>query len=152
MIIAAQTIRLLATKSELIKPFTEQDTAHGMTYGLGPCGYDIRLDQRIYVKPGGYALGSTMERFNIPDTLVMHIRDKSTWVRRGITVANTVAEPGWRGFLTVEVFNHSNGSLIIDGGTPIAQVMFELLNEATELPYAGKYQNAPRGPQLAVLR
>ena len=31
------------------------------------------------------------------------VHDKSTWARRGLVVQNTVIEPGWHGYLTIEV-------------------------------------------------
>jgi dCTP deaminase len=79
----------------------------------------------------------------------MRVLDKSTLVRQGITVQNTIAEPGWRGHLTLEVVNHTRSHIVIPVGAPIAQVVFETLDEPTLQPYEGKYQAQERGPQLA---
>src|SRR5262249_10096909 len=57
--------------------------------------------------------------------------------------------PGWPGYLTLEISNHSQTEVIIDAGEPIAQIVFELLDFPTEQPYAGKYYNQERGPQPA---
>jgi len=80
----------------------------------------------------------------------MDIMDKSTNIRTGLSVQNTRAEPGWQGYLTLELFNMSESVIVIPAGTPIAQVTFRTLDEPTEQPYAGKYQNQKDGPQAAI--
>ena len=91
--------------------------------------------------PHGFELASTLERFTMPDNLVGRVCDKSTWARRGLAIQNTLIEPGWRGYLTLELSNHDPQELKIDDGSPIAQIVFEFLDEPTEIPYRGKYQD-----------
>ena len=89
---------------------------------------------------------------------------------------NTVIEPGWMGYLTLELLYspliskddeshvekcyrsrytpHLNGSHTISPielkrGTPIAQVLFHRVDQLTEGYGLGKYQNQERGPQEA---
>jgi len=152
MILSAQSIRLRG--KTLISPFfdTQQISETGLTYGLSSCGYDIRIDKGLILKKGKFALGSTIEHFTIPNNLMMRICDKSTWARRGIFLQTTVAEPGWNGYLTLEITNQSDGKIIIHDGDPIAQVIFELLDEPTDMPYKGKYQNQKKGPQKAIMK
>jgi dCTP deaminase len=50
-------------------------------------------------------------------------------------------EPGWRGVLRIELFNERWWPLWIIAGSPIAQIEFNLLDEPTEIPYNGKYQD-----------
>lgn len=155
MILSGQTIRKMCkgrAKSEMmISPFFERGQHKtGLSYGLGPAGYDVQIDQTVTLKPGQFVLASTFEQFNIPTSLVMRVMDKSTWARRGLAVQNTLAEPGWRGYLTLELSNHSNAPIIIEQGTPIAQVIFEILDQPAEAPYDGKYQNQARGPVSAL--
>jgi len=146
MIIPAQTLRLL----QPVKPFHERTVAHGMTYGLGPAGYDVRIAQRVQLKPGAFALASTIEQFFIPNDVIAFVHDKSSWARRGLAVQNTVLEPGWVGFLTLELSTHGRETLTIEDGSPIAQIIFHRLEETTELPYRGRYQNQQAGPQPAI--
>lgn len=101
------------------------------------------------IGPRTFALASTMEEFCMPDHVVGMVHDKSTWARRGLAVQNTVIEPGWRGFLTLEISLHATGSHVLPRGTAIAQVVFHRLDRATEQPYEGKYQDQERGPQVA---
>lgn len=136
-------------RSSIIRPFVEQTREFGMTYGLGPAGYDIRIAQSVCVPFTGFILASSFEHFSIPDNMVAIVYDKSTWARQGLAVQNTVAEPGWRGYLTLELTNHSKQDIYINSGMPIAQVIFHLLDYSTSIPYKGKYQDQMPGPQQA---
>lgn len=62
--------------------------------GVGPAGYDVRIDQAVTLRPGDFALAATMEHFNMHTDLLAIVHDKSTWVRRGLACQNTVIEPG----------------------------------------------------------
>jgi len=145
MIIPAQTLR----KIKPIEPFYERTQHNGMTYGLGPAGYDVRIAETVTV--GRFVLASTVERFNIPNDVLAQVCDKSTWARRGIAVQNTIIEPGWRGYLTIELTNHGDTSIKIEAGDPIAQIIFFRLEEPTDRPYQGRYQDQKGGPQPAIL-
>jgi dCTP deaminase len=145
MIIPAQELRRIRP----VTPFCERTTHNGMTFGLGPAGYDVRIAEGITVAAGQFVLASTVERFDMPNDVLGKVCDKSTWARRGLVVQNTVIEPGWRGFLTLELTNHSEHAIATQAGDPIAQIIFFRLEAATELPYAGKYQDQEAGPRPA---
>ena len=98
MILPAQTIR----KIKPVSPFFERTSHNGMTFGLGPAGYDVRIAERVVVGVK-MVLASTLERFEMPIDLLGQVCDKSTWARRGVAVQNTIIEPGWRGYLTLEL-------------------------------------------------
>ncbi len=146
MILPAQAIR----KIKPILPFVERTVHNGMSYGLSHAGYDVRIAETIMLWPGPSVLASTLEEFFMPDDLVAFVHDKSSWARRGLSLFNTVIEPGWNGFLTLELVNHSASALHIEAGSPIAQIIFMRMEEPTEKPYTGKYQNQKRGPQEAI--
>lgn len=147
-ILPSQHIRVLG--ESMIGPFCER-TSHrlGMTYGLGPAGYDVRVAETISLGGHGFSLASTMERFSIPNDIIARVCDKSSWARKGVAVQNTVLEPGWRGYLTLELTNHTDFLVDIEAGSPIAQIIFERLEAPTDSPYHGRYQNQEAGPQKA---
>lgn len=146
-------------------------TVNGVSHGLTECGYDIRLAETIHftgknnggllpmvrvthsdgrvVDQNGYlALGSSMEEFDMPAHLMGRVLNKSTWARKGLDASMTTnIEPGWRGFLTIELIYHGMDDLIIPAGSGICQVIFETIAEAAV--YRGKYQNQEAGPQEA---
>jgi dCTP deaminase len=148
MILSAQNIR---KRKGLITPFYERTILHGFTFGLSPGGYDIRIDKGVYVEPGRYELASSIEYFNMSLDLQANVADKSTWARKGLCVQNTIIEPGWRGYLTLELTNHSKKTIDVPAGCPIAQIVFMLLDEPTEQPYEGKYQDQEAKPVSPIL-
>ena len=151
-ILSAQSLRKHSPL--LVSPFHEKTIAFGMSYGCSHAGYDIRIAEGIIIGPGCFTKASAIEYFRIPNNIMAFVHDKSTWARRGLSVLNTVLEPGWCGYLTLELANQNRGSvfeeaLTIEAGMPIAQVVFQWLDEPTDTPYAGKYMNQAAGPQPA---
>lgn len=136
---------------------------HGVSHGLGEAGYDIRIKQRIefsyhderriimvddVAQDGGrFVLASAIEEFHMPDNLVGIVHDKSTWARKGLSVFNTVIEPGFRGGLTLELVFHGSEELIIPAGAGIAQVVFHKTSDSAT--YNGKYQFQSTNPEPA---
>jgi dCTP deaminase len=143
-------------KLEPIKDMlTEKHRLHGVSHGLTEAGYDITIEQDVFFggdrirvdgewKNGRFTLASALEEFDMPFDLVGVVHDKSTWARRGLAVFNTVIEPGWRGFLTLELVHHGWQPLHIKAGSGIAQVIFHQIAEPSA--YSGKYQDQARGP------
>ena len=147
MILSAQSIR----RAGIFDPFHERTKAHGMTFGLGPAGYDVRIAEAITLYPHSCHLASTLEHFTMPNNILGKVADKSTWARRFLAVQNTIIEPGWRGHLTLELSNHGSERLEIVAGAPIAQIILHWLDQDTERPYAGRYQDQPMGAVAAIL-
>jgi len=102
------------------------------------------------LNPGEFRLAVTVERFSIPTNIVATVHDKSTLARMGLAVQTTVIEPGWSGWLTLELSNHGANVIELMDGQPIAQVLFHQLDENTE-GYDGRYQNQGDRPQPAIL-
>ncbi len=146
--------------------FREKKSNKDTSYGLAEAGYDIRIKQEVKFSPnnrdghcivrvwqddenhscgiGRFTLASTIEEFQMPENLMGVVHDKSTWARRGLSVFNTVIEPGWKGFLTLELVYHGHSELIIPAGSGIAQVIFHQVTEPAA--YRGKYQNQENRP------
>jgi dCTP deaminase len=158
MILSTQSIRMLCSavpkesnQPPMLMPFCERARSHGLTYGLGPCSYDVRIREPLIMSRGGFAKASTIEHVCMPVNVAAKVADKSTWARRGLSVFNTLIDPGFHGFVTIEMVYHGTEPLTIEPGTPIAQIMFFWLDQPTERPYAGKYSGQPAKPVDAIL-
>lgn len=151
-VLSAQSIQKFALDGRsILTPFTSRKTiVNGKSYGLSSCGYDVRIAENITVTPKRFVLASTIEKFDMPKDIVAFVNDKSSWARKGIAVQNTVIEPGWRGYLTLELTNHDSVDISLQAGDPIAQIIFHWLDKETDTPYSGKYQDQPAGPQEAI--
>ena len=119
---------------------------NGLSGGLTECGYDIAIAEDVTLFLGRrFVLASSVEEFNMPRNLMGRVLNKSTWARKGIDASMTTnIEPGWNGFLTLELRYSGVLPLKIKAGTPIAQVIFEEIAELAE--YSGKYQDQAAGP------
>jgi dCTP deaminase len=145
MILSGHTIRRLG----IITPHVDRTVINGMSYGQSLAGYDIRAREHLWVGPKGFQLLSSVEYFNLPKDILGVVHDKSSWARKGLSVQNTVLEPGWKGFLTLEVNSHVDYTLNSFEGSPIAQVVFHRVDEYTD-GYRGKYQDQPNRPVEAI--
>jgi dCTP deaminase len=94
--------------------------------------------------PHSYALGVTVEKFNMPRNVIGFCLGKSSYARSGLIVNTTPLEPGWRGRLVLEFSNSADLPVRIYANEGIAQVTFFESNEECETSYAdrqGKYQD-----------
>ena len=140
-ILSAQSIRKRVLSDLMVDPFNERtQTEWNLSYGLGPASYDMRVAQNATLWPNETTLLSTLEHIRMPIDLIAHVRDKSTWARKGLSFKNTHIDPGFIGYITLEAVNQTNRPIEIKIGMPIVQLVFELLDEPTEQPYNGKYQ------------
>lgn len=143
MILGAETIR----RMNLISPCIERGVVRGRSFGLSLAGYDLRIAQNLWLEPGEFQLASSIERFKMDNSVMGFVKDKSSWARIGLSVFNTVIEPGWEGYLTLELVNHGYERIQLLEGDPVAQVIFQTINTETKGYGNGKYQNQSQGPQ-----
>lgn len=150
--LSAQSIRnLCLSMRPLITPFSDEKVVvSGTSYGLSACSYDVRIGHGLILNPGAHSLAHTLEDFDLPHNVVGYVVDKSTYARRFMSAMNTLIDPGFIGNLTLELVNHSDKVIVISEGDPICQIVFHWLDQATDRPYTGKYQNqtkAAHGPR-----
>lgn len=161
-VLSAQSIRRQCIKHQdevlrnryppLVDPFVEHGSIRGRSFGLSACTYDCRIYHDLILKPHEAKLATTVERFCLPANVCGSVLDKSTWARMFITVFNTHLDPGWQGYLTVELVNLGKETIVFYKGDPLCQVRFEWLDVPTDQPYTGKYQNQPQLPFPAILK
>jgi dCTP deaminase len=109
-------------------------------------------DEPFILHPGEFVLGSTRERVRLPDDLVARLEGKSSLGRLGLLIHSTAGyvDPGWDGYLTLELSNVANLPITIYAGMKIGQISFFRLSSPAENPYGSretgsKYQGQ-RGP------
>lgn len=102
--------------------------------------------------PGEFVLGSTLERVRLPDDLVARLEGKSSLGRLGLLIHSTAGyvDPGWDGYLTLELSNVANLPISIYPGMKIGQISFFRLTTPADAPYgsgaAGSKYQGQRGP------
>ena len=166
-------IRRMALEHHMIEPFIESQKREGViSYGVSSYGYDLRVANEFKVftnvysavvdpknfasesfvdittdiaiiPPNSFALARSVEYFRVPRSVLCICLGKSTYARSGIVVNVTPFEPGWEGFVTIEISNTTPLPAKIYANEGIAQVLFLEADEECEISYAdrkGKYQ------------
>jgi dCTP deaminase len=170
---ADKWIKKMALEEAMIEPFVDSQVRDKViSYGLSSYGYDIRIsnEYKIFtnlnstivdpksfdpksfvdfvgdvciVPPNSFALGRTVEYFKIPRKVMTICVGKSTYARCGIITNVTPLEPGWEGFVTLEISNTTPLPAKIYSGEGIAQILFFESDEECLTSYRdkrGKYQ------------
>jgi dCTP deaminase len=103
--------------------------------------------------PHSYALGVTIERFQIPRNVTALAIGKSTYARCGLMANTTPLEANWCGRLVVELYNAANLPVRLYAQEGFIQILFFESDEVCETSYSdrgGKYQDQ-KGLTLAKL-
>ncbi len=102
--------------------------------------------------PGEFVLGATLERVRLGNGIVARLEGKSSLGRLGLLIHSTAGfvDPGFDGYLTLELSNVANLPIAIYPGMRIGQISFYQMTTEAEHPYGSneagsKYQNQ-RGP------
>jgi dCTP deaminase len=113
---------------------------------------EVPEDEPFILHPGEFVLGSTYERVRLPDDLVARLEGKSSLGRLGLLIHSTAGyvDPGWDGYLTLELSNVANLPITIYPRMKIGQISFFRLSTAADVPYgsrgAGSKYQGQRGP------
>lgn len=84
------------------------------------------LGERFVVYPGQVVLGTTLEYVSLPTNMYGDVLSRSSYTRLGLAM-NTMLQPGFRGCVPLELFNHGNNPVELIVGSRICQIrLFEL--------------------------
>lgn len=161
MILSDRTIkRLLQSKKLVISPITESqiqpasvDIRLGNTFSIvedSPTGiitleheiqYNMIVAESYLLLPGQFILATTMEYFELPDDLTAFVEGRSSLGRMGLFIQNAGwVDPGFRGEITLELFNANRCAIELKPGRRVGQLVFAEMDDCAENPYNGKYQ------------
>ena len=172
-VLSDKWIRKMSNEEEMISPFEEKQVrGNCISYGLSSFGYDARVSNEFkiftnvnseivdpknfkptnfvtknasecIIPPNSFVLARTVEKFKIPNDILVHCLGKSTYARCGIIVNVTPLDPGWEGYVTFEFSNTTPLPAKIYANEGVAQFVFIKGNEDPAVSYAdrnGKYQ------------
>ena len=112
--------------------------------------YQTRLvrnyDEEFVLHPRQLVIGSTLEYVQVPPGLMCYVVGKSSWGRMGLIIATaTKVDPGFKGCITLEIVNEGEIPLVLNPGSPIAQLVFHAT--LSRNVYEGRYR-CPIGPEF----
>jgi len=100
----------------------------------------IKADTYILL-PGQFVLATTMEYIELPDYLTAFVEGRSSLGRLGLFIQNAGwVDPGFKGELTLELYNANRCALELKAGRRIGQLVFARMDNTALKPYNGKYQ------------
>ncbi|MEM2896655.1 MAG: dCTP deaminase [Candidatus Bathyarchaeia archaeon] len=107
---------------------------------LTPAGYDLRISEKVELKPMEQILVATLERVKLSLKFIAFLHLRSSFAREGLFASLAAVDPGFDGQLTISLFNSSNKVVRISKEEPFVQLVFFKLIEEAEKGYGGKYQ------------
>lgn len=104
--------------------------------------YLTHVGDTFLLKPKSFVLATTVEKVSLPSNLSAFVEGRSSVGRTGLFIHNAgFIDPGFRGQITLELFNASDWTIELESGVRIAQLVFITTDTYVEHPYEGKYQN-----------
>ena len=107
---------------------------------------DVSLEdgEAFVLHPGSFALGLIKEVTGVDSKHVGRLEGKSSLARLGLLIHTTAGflDPGNSLQLTLELFNASPLPIKLYPGMKIAQIAFEEIGEACEVPYGEKRKSS----------
>ena len=118
-----------------------------------PVEYQTISSKKIIVPPHSFILATTNEYIELPNDIVAFVEGRSSIGRMGLFIQNaSVVVPGFKGTLTLELYNSNILPIELQAGRKICQLVFFQMDEATDKPYKGKYQGQKKAtPTKAFL-
>ena len=97
-------------------------------------------NEPFVLHPGEFVLGTTYEKVALSNKIVARLEGKSSLGRIGLLIHSTAGfvDPGFSGYLTLELSNVANLPIKIYPEMKIGQISFYYLNSASEAKYGDR--------------
>jgi dCTP deaminase len=109
---------------------------------LNPAGVDLRTHGNIMLQPREQKLAATFERVELSENLVGILHIRSSLAREGVVASLALVDPGFKGQLTVSLYNASDRLVSLRKGERFIQLSLLRLGSPATHSYNGKYQNS----------
>jgi dCTP deaminase len=109
---------------------------------INPAGIDLRTDRRIIMDAKHHDLVATKERVELSHGLLGLLHIRSSFAREGIIASLALVDPGFRGQLTVNLYNAGDRRVILKAGERFIQLSLVRLGNPANYSYNGKYQDS----------
>jgi len=97
--------------------------------------------KEVIIPPKSFVLAKTMEHIEVPLDMTAFVEGRSSVGRLGLFIQNAgFVDPGFKGTITLELFNATNLPMRLQAGRRICQLVFMQLDRKLEKGYSGKYQ------------
>jgi dCTP deaminase len=115
--------------------------------------YVLEFGQPLILHPHQFVLARTLEILRLPQTVMAYVVGRSSWGRRGLTVATAVVvHPGFAGPITLEIKNVGEVPIALYPFDRVAQLTFHDVQAATDAPREKSQFAATFVPTLGRVR
>src|SRR5437667_1046935 len=114
-------------------------------FRVNPAGIDLRIDRDVRLEPKQHSLVASIERVELSDHIVGFLHLRSSLAREGLFASLALVDPGFRGQLTVSLYNSGDSAVNLAKGERFIQLSLLRLFRHTYNYYAGRYQNSTGG-------
>jgi dCTP deaminase len=111
-------------------------------FRLNPAGVDLRVDRDIRLEPKQHSLVASMERVELSSRIVGFLHLRSSLAREGLFASLALVDPGFRGQLTVSLYNSGDSAVNLAKGERFIQLSLLRLGKPAIKEYRGRYQNS----------
>jgi dCTP deaminase len=111
-------------------------------FKLNPAGIDLRVDREIQLEPTQQTLVASIETVELSDQLVGFLHLRSSLAREGLFASLALVDPGFRGQLTVSLYNAGDSTVNLAKGERFIQLSIIRLGKPAINKYSGRYQNS----------
>lgn len=150
-------------KIQLGKRYFEPNPMENRTvvYGSHPCPTELFSQEKtigeknLILKPGNQIIACSKHLYNIPTDHFGLVQTKGTLARLFVqaTCNDGQIEPGFSGYITLEIVNLSPWTIDIPAGSDIAQLYLLKCSSPAEHAYCGRYaEKAKEGPTIAIFK
>ena len=111
-------------------------------FRLNPAGVDLRIDRDVRLRPRQQLLVASIERVELSDRVVGFLHLRSSLAREGLFASLALVDPGFRGQLTVSLYNSGDSAVNLARGERFIQLSLLSLGKPAIKKYSGRYQNS----------
>ena len=109
---------------------------------LNGAGYDLQLENDAIIPAGRHKLVATLERIELGSDIAGVLYIRSSLARVGIIASLALIDPGFRGQLTISLYNAGSEIFEMKKGDRFVQVTFHRLGVKATRSYHGRYQDS----------
>lgn len=120
----------ILTRKPSIETSSDTNSSHR---GIGSYFQETRreLGDKFILYPHQVVLCTTLEYVCLPTNIYADILSRSSYTRLGMPI-NTMVQPGFRGCIALELFNHGNSPVELVVGSRICQARFFEINSSVD--------------------
>ncbi|MBT3864462.1 dCTP deaminase [Candidatus Peregrinibacteria bacterium] len=110
-------------------------------------------EDSITIPPKSFVLATIQEYVELPNDLTAFVEGRSSIGRMGLFIQNAGwVDPGFKGRITLEVYNANSLPIKLQKGRRICQLVFCKMDQAADNPYDGKYQGQDKSVGSRVFK